>query len=431
MGLTLDDYTAKALEQGIRGRENALTFENAGYTRRIAFRQTDSPNMSLSYLKTRGETTAVGATTPTDTYQSNLTLNELLPTGTAITATGKYDGSDKPGFNAALAQPIYLFVKNPVMRTRKRATLSYESAEDSFASGLLSIRNQARSLYYDVMLKEEGIKVEKRKVDSSRSLHEVTVALVEAGKLAPVESMRSKIRLQTDERQLRNADVDRQKAILNAKNFIYVPLEQPVNFLTHLEFKPFTIPVERLIEYALLHRPELKNLRRSQELSRIDFAASKEVTRPTLSLNSTYGYSTVQSTFTRSWTVTGAANWLFFDSFIARDQADQARIGEIVADLNLAETEKATRLDVQNAYLDVKNAEQQITDFQASREQAHRNVEVLRLRFQNGLDRLIDVFDAETQARSLDFEYLGLVINYNRSKDNLSQLIGGDVEKVP
>src|SRR5205814_455606 len=108
----------------------------------------------------------------------NVVINELLPTGTALSTTGKYDDSNKPGFTASVTQPIYLFVKNSVMRTRRRAQLSYENSKDSFESGLLSIRTQARSFYYDVMLKEESIKVEGRKIASSKALNDVTAALV-------------------------------------------------------------------------------------------------------------------------------------------------------------------------------------------------------------------------------------------------------------
>lgn len=432
LALTLDDYTKLALQQGIRGLQNAATFENAGYTREIAFRQTDSPKFTAGYTgnRTENNSASAGIITHSDTEQASLTMNQTLPLGTQIATTGKYGDAGASNLNASIAQPLYLFVKNSVMRTRRQATLAYESAKDSFEAGLLSIRAQARSLYYDVILKEEFIKVEERKVAASRALHQVTLALVEAGKIAPVEATRSKIRVQRDERQLSTAQLERNKAILNAKSFISIPLDEPVEFLTQMEFNSFEIPLPKLVDYALIHRQELKNLRRAVELSRLSFDASQEPARPTLTFNTSYGYSQVNTIVNRNYTYGGAANWLFFDSFVTHDQVKIARIGEMVADWNLAEGERVARLQVQNAYLDVKNAEKQIMDFHASREQARRNVEVLRLRFQSGLERLIDVFDAENEARNLDNEFLGLLVNFNRTKDNLATLIGGELEKV-
>ena len=101
-----------------------------------------------------------------------------------------------------------------------------------------------------------------------------------------------------------------------------------------------------------------------------------------------------------------------------------------VADLNVMNLERTTRVDVQNAYMDVRRTEKQIQDFRLSRDQAKRNVEVLRLRFQNGLERIIDVFDAENEMRNLDNEYLNLLVQFNTSKDELSKLIGADVETI-
>jgi outer membrane protein len=295
---------------------------------------------------------------------------------------------------------------------------------------LLSLRSQARNFYYQVMLGDESIDVEHRRVQASKQLLEITQALVSSGKMAGVETMRARIRLQGDQRQYLNAVTQRDKAALNAKNFIYLPLEQPVQFVSKLEFEPFPISLDRLIHFAMLHRPELKTLRRQRELARLDREESQETTRPTLSLTGGYLYSGVSPTYYPGWNVGATAHWRIFDSFITRDNVRIARIGEVIAELNLADGERRTQLDVRNAYLDLKNAETQIKEFTAARAQAERNVEVIQLRFRNGLERLIDVFDAENQMRDLDYEYLNLLVSYNRSKDAMSQLLGVDVETL-
>jgi outer membrane protein len=132
----------------------------------------------------------------------------------------------------------------------------------------------------------------------------------------------------------------------------------------------------------------------------------------------------------RGWTWTSTANWLFFDSFVTREKARSARIAEWVADLNLRDAERTNRVNVQNNYLDIKRTEKQIQDFKFSREQAQKNVEILRVRFQNGLTTLLDVLDAENQMRDLDNEYLNLLVQFNQSKDRLSQQVGADVETL-
>ena len=437
--LSIDEFTARGIEKGIQGRQNALNFESAGYSREIVFRQTDSPTLAANASVERAETKANGAIATTDSHTEGITLNELMPTGTQITANGQLAGSEVRGLgsestsksvSANLTQPIYLFVKNSVRRTRLQADLAFANARDGFDSTVLSLRTQSRSFYYQVMLGDELIKVEQRKLASSQKLLEITQAMVQGGKTAPVETMRAKIRLQDDERQLQNAIVNRATSVLSAKNFLYLPLDVDVHFSSQLEFRPLNTGLERLVQYAMVHNPLLRSLRRNQQLAQLDLETVRERTRPTLELETGYAGTDSLGGWSRAWTLGGSANWLFFDSFVTRDNVSKARIDIIIAELNTAEAERTTQLNINNAYLNLKNAERQIQEFSRSIEQARHNVEVVRLRFKNGLERLIDVFDAENDMRNLDNEYLGLLVNFNQQKDILSQLVGKNVENI-
>ena len=223
--ITLDDYVTRAIQQGVQGKENAWALESAGYTREATFRQTDSPTLTLGHTHTRGDIYANHVDSISESKQSTLTLNELTPLGTVISAAGQYGdanngangGIGKPGLTASVTQPLYLFVRNSVLRTRRQAELNFVNARDTFDSTVLSLQAQARSFYYNVMLGEESIGVEERKVAATKKLLEVTQALVRAGKSAPVETMRAKIRLQTSERSLQNVTTTRDKAILSRR----------------------------------------------------------------------------------------------------------------------------------------------------------------------------------------------------------------------
>lgn len=435
---TIDEFEDQAIRRGVQGRENDWALETAGYTRRVALRQTDSPSLSVNHSQRRSGSQAGPYETISTSKVTDLTLTETTPLGTTLNASGQYGDASgfsnggilRPGWSAQVNQPLYVFVKNSVLRTRKRAELSFANAKDTYSSTTLSLRVQARSLYYGVLQAEESLQVQQRKLTSTQKLLDVTQALVKAGRSAPVETMRAKIRLQSEERALQNAQVARDKAVLAAKDFIFFPLDEPIQFTSKLRFKPVKASLEHLVQYGLLHRPQLNSLRRQKELAHIAYQAAVEPTRPTLSLNGAYNYSDNTLYVARGWSWTGTASWLFFDSFITRDNARSARIAEWVADLNIEDAERSNAINIQNAYLDLKNAERQIKDFDLQRNQAERDVEIVRLRFQNGLDRLIDVFDSADQLENLDNEYLNLLVSYNRTRDNLAQLLGGDVEAV-
>jgi len=452
--MTLDDYVQRAIDIGITGVKNSLSLKTAGYAREIVFRQNEAPTASVGYTQNRQGSETNGVLT--DLSRSNSTdlkVTENTALGTALSATGSYGSqtdanlastggapitstTGKPALALSGSQPIYLFVKNPVARALRRADLAFADAEAGFLSTKLNIRTQARSNYYAVMQAEEAIQVAKRKADSSQKLLDVTQALVNAGKSAPVETMRAKITLQTDQRALNNAMVTHNQAILTAKNYIFMPLDQDIQFISKLTFKPFTVSLDKIISYAMLHQPNLQILRRAQETALLDYQAALEPTRPALSVNGTYNYARqpvdlfALTEYVRGWSWTLNANWLFFDSGVTRDQVREAQIERTVADLNLTDGERTTQLNIRNAYMDVIRTAGQIAEFQTSRDQAQRDVDVLRLRFQNGLATLLDVFDGENSVRDLDTEYLGLLVQFNQSKDNLSTQVGADVDTL-
>src|SRR5258708_37807196 len=114
-------------------------------------------------------------------------------------------------------------------------------------------------------------------------------------------------------------------------------MNEPLHFVSPLECRPFRPSLDRLVDYALEHQPQLKSLRRAQELSLLSLQQTQETTRPAFSLNSTYGYNELSNAVTHSWSLGGGATWLFFDSFVTANNVRTARINQFVADLNLAE----------------------------------------------------------------------------------------------
>jgi outer membrane protein len=447
--LSLDDYVKRAVEAGIQGRKNMLDFERAGYTREILFRATEAPSFSVGHTIGRSETDIGGQVSTLEaTRNTTLDMAENTPLGTRFTGSAGYgdtigatDGipeaasGQKPNAKLDLNQPLYLFVRNPVARQRKQAQLDFENAQSDLDSLTLSLRAQARNFYYSIMQQEELIHVNQRKADASRKLLDVTQALVDAGKSAPVETARTKIQWQTDLRTLENSVTARDQAKLSAKNLIAMPLEQDVEFTSQLSSSTFNVPLDKLINYALIHQPGMQALRRQQEIALLAWQAAQEATRPAVFFDGHYNYGEQptffsQTSYSRGWSWTLNASWLFFDSGVTRDAVKNAQIQRTVADLNLDDGERTTQLSIRNNYLDVKRAEKQIQDFQSQREQAERNVEILRLRFQNGLTTLIDVLTAENDMRDLDNEYLGLLVTFNQSKDQLSIQVGADVDTL-
>ncbi|OGS00218.1 MAG: hypothetical protein A2V88_11995 [Elusimicrobia bacterium RBG_16_66_12] len=444
MSLTIDEFVELSIRQGLRSQMTRLEYENAGYAKNIIFRQTIGPTLSANMAGNLTQTRTNGPLTKVEDAQSDLTLTQPLPTGTVLSLAGKYTTTLtrspslsqhdvlRPGWNASLTQPVFLFVKNPVLRSRRRGRLNYESADDAYRSGILSIKAQARSLYYDVLLKKESLVVEQRKLQASRTLLGITKDLVQAGKLAPVETTRSLVRLERDRRQVQSAAAGREKAKEAANNFAGLPLNLRMEYRSVLKYEPFTLPLDRLRDYALANRPDLRRLQRNRDLAKLDLDESREPLRPSVNLVANYSSNETDTmlsgidskSLSREWKAGANLTWRLFDSFVNRDQVRQTRNAAALADLAYEEALRNTALEVENAYRDVKTAEAQFLNFSSTRDSAKENVEILRIQFMNGRGKIIDVFDAENEARSVELEYLNLLTNYYTTQDKLAQLLG-------
>jgi outer membrane protein TolC len=123
-------------------------------------------------------------------------------------------------------------------------------------------------------------------------------------------------------------------------------------------------------------------------------------------------------------------DWPLFDGTQTKLRTRQAEISLLNTKRSLENSTRQLKVDVENAYLEIKRVEEQIADFEPQRVAAQRNVNAIRLQYRNGLTRLTDVFDAENELRDLELEYLGLLVNFNTERDRLKTLVGKDLNEL-
>ncbi|MBI2915410.1 MAG: TolC family protein, partial [Elusimicrobia bacterium] len=347
-----------------------------------------------------------------------------------ISSVRTYDRT-LPSFSASYKQPLHIFIRNQKWRSWKKNNISYTSSKNSFSRDIQNLEVEARSLYFDTLVTLSKTEVERQKLKSSKILLSITQALVEAGKTAPVELTRAQINYKLDERRVRNAEIATQQTLNSFKNLVLIPETQEVKLTSKLQYVPQQLSLKALQDYAIAHRLDLQNSQMNVTLSEIGLKETKETNRPQLATNASYKYDTqVTGDRPESWDVSASMDWNFFDSRI-----NALRIKEKVLSLEntrrqLDSLRRQILVEVQNGYLEFVRTDEQIADFAETRKQAENNLSAVRLRYERGLDRLIDVFDAESKLRDLDLEYLSLLVSYNKSVDKLGILIGAKLEEA-
>ena len=447
--LSLEGYVRVVLKQSDRSLVAYNNFQNSTLSLGITSRSLLAPSLDIESQVTRNRTDVNSNVTTSENAAGAATLSQpLFLSGGRLSAsygqsTSRFETDPsivshsytRPAYSASLTQPIPIFVGNSDLRSWKRARTSYDIAQNSYRREMQSIESDARAQYYDLLLKDAQLDVELVKSKSSRRAHEITKALVDGGRLPGIELARSNLRLQQDIRRLKNAQTLLQQSINQALQFASLQIDSKIELTSKLDYQKLTINLEKLIETALKHRPDYLAAQRQLELSELDVKDTVEENNLRLSAIATVartdtGTGLPPDTVTKSWSGGLNLSWPIFNSGITRLRGQSARNNLENARVSFRGFERNIRTQVTNAYLDVRRTEQQLDDLQSSRAQARQSVEAVRIRYQNGRDRLLDVFDSEQQLRDLELEYLNIVISANLAQDRLALLIGCPLTEV-
>ncbi len=405
-----------------------------------------SPDVILSTSGAAASSYGLSSTYGTQTQAAASVSLPVFATGGALAASASQSraltntaGSPpatvetSPSWQASYIQPLFIFTGDPNRRSWRRAQLSYDAAIASLEHERLAIVIDARGLYYQTLLQQSTLDVEVQTLKAAEEIVGITRALTDAGKYAPVELNRAQLRFTQEERRIRNARTALDRAVNNIRMFLQLPGGIGLELTSKLEYRKFAWTSADLVNYALTHRQDYLNAKRSEELLELSLKDLRESARPNLALVGAYGYSRVvpSGSFdarTYNWSAQAQASWLLFDSGTTRAKVDQG-----LKDLENArhETERVrqqVQVDVENAYLNISNFDEQLRGFEADREMAMNNMKAVRYRYSNGIDRLIDVFDAENQMRALELEYLGLLVDFHSAKGQLALSVNGPLD---
>jgi len=467
--LSIDEFTRLALQEALTARISRHNLSANTYGYRAAYLGSRFPTLAasvtLSRSETQGEETMIDS--QTNLYDTSLTYTQpIYSLGGSLQAvldqtetTNVSEGEDpfvsgrKPQMDVTYTQPLFLFVQDPNKRAWRRTELGYENQLDSYETDRLGVVFDARGLYDQVLLNLAQLGVQKKKLRSSEEVRKITEVMVKVGRVAPIELNRSEIRFHDDERALQNARVAYWQILNQAKDKVGISRDTVVVFTSTLTYVPFDVGLQQLIEYAYIHQPSIRSARRNMELTEIALRETEETTRPHFTLTGTGGMAEATGTpaivqptatvlglptttggtiadYEKSWSAQIGISWPFFDSNRTKYSILAAKEALEIARLSLQSQERGTQISVSNAYVDIKRTEEQIIGYDVSRAQALENVKIVKARYRQGLDRLIDIFDAEDQARTIDLEYLNLLFTFTKSIDAISQLIGGDARKV-
>jgi len=338
----------------------------------------------------------------------------------SVSGTGSFD-QYVTGFG--LSQDIYDFGKTPSQVKIQNFNL------DSSRSDLENVAEQVvfnvKQAYLGVLqarrnrdVSADTLKQFQQHLDQAKGFYEVGTKPKFDVTKAEADLSNAKLNLIKAENALR-------LAVVALNNAMGVP-EAPEYILDdNLSFQKYNITFEEALDKAYKSRPDLKSTisRRQAADKSVDLAKTNYY--PVLTGNAGYSWSgETVSSLDHGWNVGAALSFPIFSGFLTKYQVEEAKANLGILKENEESLRQSIFSDVQQAYLNLKQAEESIPTAELGVKQAEENFEIANGRYAAGVGNPIEVTDAEVLLSNAKLSYIQTLYNYRVSRASLEKAMG-------
>jgi outer membrane protein TolC len=480
MRLSLQDAIALALQHNINlevSRLGLASAEQSFLASAGIFDPLLSGNAGATYSESPATNELVGAQVALQrTRTFDLSLGKLMPTGGSV-SLGLTNSRTKTNSTFFFLNPAYqsgltLSVSQPLLQgfgtdvTRATIEVAKRSRDISrvqFEEIVINTAQAVQNAYWNLVYAIDDLKVKQHSLKLAQDLLDQTRTRVRIGTSAPIDIVQSEAAVAARELDIIVAE----NAVENAADVLkdLMGFENPDDWTSKivptdaLEATAESVDLDKSIEIALQHRPELRQRQLEQEIGEVNLLVAKNALRPQLNLGLSYGYAgaggtqlvldpqtgQVVSTIPGGWddafsqVVNRDYNqWSAGITFSyplgntgAKAQLAERRFNLSSARQNTALTRQAIISDVRNAVRGLDASAKAIAAAVKSRELAERNLDAEQKKFANGMStnfQVVKIQDdlaiaqaSELQARVL---YRQAVTVYRAAVGELLEAMG-------
>ncbi len=338
------------------------------------------------------------------------------------------DASNSFGHGLSVSVPIY----TPSLDAQiESSRFSREGAGAAYEVARQTAKLTAAQDYYALIQARNKVDIANQSVkDYEGHLTNVNQQYA-VGLVAKSDVLASQTSLSQAQTDLVTAQNNANLAEATLNNVIGLPVSTSIQTTDkELGYTPYPITIEQARAYALLHRYDLVESTMTVKEAEQSVLQAKAGSKPSVSasLGKNWADTNWQGTGSNDWSVGAAVSWNVWDGGSSKEQTKVAEANlEKAKEANAAAVD-SVMLQVRQAYLNLRAAEQTISSTKSAVEEAQENFRIASLRYQAGVGTNLDVLDAETKLATARNSYVDALYNYNISVATLEQSMGVPVE---
>ncbi len=302
--------------------------------------------------------------------------------------------------------------------------LNLDSSRSDLETSVEQVAFNVRQAYYGLLqaqrnrdVAEDTVKQLQQHLDQAKGFYEV-------GTHPKFDVTTAEVNLSNGTLNLIKAETALKIAKVTLNNAMGVPDAPEYSIEDNLAFVKYPITFDEALRKAYGDRPDLQSLVLKRKAAEMNVEFQKTGYYPILTGNAAYNVGGEDFPLEKGWNVGAAVSFPIFNGFITKKLVEEAKANVSVFRANEETLKLSILLDVQQAYLNLTNAENSISTAELTVKQAQENLDIANGRYAAGVGNPVEVTDAEVTLTNAKTSYIQALYNYKVSEASLEKAMG-------
>lgn len=324
---------------------------------------------------------------------------------TGSSSSGGSNAFDQYTSGATLSQNIYDFGRTS---TQVRiSNLNFDASRSDLENVTEQVIFSVKQSYYAVVQAKYNRLVAEDTVKQTQQHLEQAKGFFEVGTKPKFDVIKAEVDVSNAKLNLIKVGNDYRIAVVNLNNAMGIPSAPEYTLHENLVFDRYEITFEEALARAYENRPDVKSAVAKRQAAETSIDAAKSNFYPFLTGNAGYNWSGGRiDQMEHSWNVGAALSFPIFSGFLTKYQVSEAKANLDVQKANEESLKQTVFLEVQQAYLILRAAEEAIPTAKLGVEQAQENLDIANGRYSAGVGNPIEVTDAEVSLANARLNYI-------------------------
>lgn len=329
---------------------------------------------------------------------------------------------DQYSSNVTLRQNIFDFGKTASQVQIQSLNLNSSRSDFENVSGQAILN--VKQAYYGILKAKRDRDVAEEAGTQFQQHLEQAKGFYEAGIKPKIDMTKAEVDVSNSKLNLIKAENALRIAFATLNNAMGVPDAPEYIIEDNLYFQKYRITFEEAIERAYKNRPDLASILFKKQASESSINLAKTGYYPFLTGNAAYNWSGEKFPLGEGWSAGVTFSFPLFSGFLTKHQVEESKANLNVMNANEELLRQNIFLEVQQAFLNLKEAEERIPAADLVVKQAEENLELATGRYTAGVGNPIEVTDAQVGLSNAKTSYIQALYDYKVAQAIIEKATG-------